>query len=267
VGVVTTEFGLKNQEDALRRQIGADLDSNVRNLAIVLTDSPDLSPSEAVIPDRDQAVQKAFNLNPSIKISTENLSADEYGLTSARNGLLPQLDLRAGYGGAGNGSTYVPYTSGSVIPGGLGDALSQLFEWGNPSYNIGLTLTFPIRSRSASMNMANAIIQKKSDTLALRSQQQNLRQAVLQALNAFEGAIEQAKTQAISRDYTYKNYDAQFQRFQLGMNQQLDLINASQQLASADLQLVSAKISVRTALLNLWRQTGELLDERGIVVQ
>jgi outer membrane protein TolC len=267
VGVVTTEFALKNQEDALRRQMGADLDSNVRNLAIVLTDSPDLSASEAIVPDRDQTVLKAMDLNPSIKVYLENLSADEYSLASARNGLLPQLDLRAGYGGAGNGSTYVPYTGGSVIPGGLGEAMQQLFEWGNPSYNIGLTLTFPIRSRSASMTMANAVIQKKQDQLTLRSQQQNLRQSVLQALNAFEGAIEQAKTQAVSRDYTYKNYDAQFQRFQLGMNQQLDLINASRDLASADLALVTAKISVRTALLNLWRQTGELLDQRGIVVR
>jgi outer membrane protein TolC len=105
------------------------------------------------------------------------------------------------------------------------------------------------------------------DALALRSQQQSLRLSVLQAVNSFAGAIETAKTQAVSRDYTYKNYDAQFQRFQLGMNQQLDLINASRDLATADLQLVVAKINVRTSLLKLWLQTGELLEQRGIVVQ
>jgi outer membrane protein TolC len=267
VSVVTNEFSLKNQEDALRRQIGADLDPSVRELAIVLTESPDLSPSEAIVPDRDLTVQRAMGLNPSIKIALQNLDADEYGLATARNGLLPQLDLRAGYNGSGSGSTYVPFFGGDVIPGGLGDALHQLFEWGNPGYNIGLTLTFPIRSRSASMSMANAIISKKVDALALRSQQQSLRLSVLQAVNSFAGAIETAKTQAVSRDYTYKNYDAQFQRFQLGMNQQLDLINASRDLASADLALVNAKIAVRTSLLRLWLQTGELLDQRGIVVQ
>ena len=30
--------------------------------------------------------------------------------------------------------------------------------------------------------------------------------------------------------------------------------------------MVSAQIQVRTNLLNLWLQTGELLDQRGIVV-
>jgi outer membrane protein TolC len=267
VSVVTNEFSYKNYEDALRRQIGADIDSTVRNLSIVLTESPDLSPSEAIVPDRDQTVQKAMTLNPSIASAVQSLDADEYGLASARNGLLPQVDLRAGYGGSGAGSTYVPFFGGSVIPGGLGDALHQLFTWGNPGYNVGVTLTFPIRSRSASMSMANAVISKKQDALSLRSQQQNLRLLVVQAVNSFQGAIEQAKVQAVSRDYTYKNYDAQFQRFQLGMNQQLDLINASRDLATADQQLVNAKIAVRTSLLRLWLQTGELLEQRGIVVK
>jgi len=66
----------------------ADIDPNVRDFPVVLTDAPDLSPAEAIAPDREQTVQKALGLNPSIKIALENLSADEYGLTSARNGLL-----------------------------------------------------------------------------------------------------------------------------------------------------------------------------------
>jgi outer membrane protein TolC len=267
VSTLQNQFSLKNQEDSLRRQIGADLDPNMRNLAIVLTDSPELSPSELIVPDREQTVQKAMGLNPSIKISMQNLDADEFSLASARNGLLPQLDLTAGYGGSGNGATYVPFAGGSVIPGGLGDALNQLFTWGNPGYNIGLTLTFPIRSRSASMSMANAIIGKKQDTLSLRSSQQSLRLSVLQAVNSFEGAIASAKMAALAREYAQKDYDAQYLRFKLGMNQQIDLITASQSLAGADQALVSAQINVRTSLLKLWLQTGELLDQRGVVVK
>ena len=266
VTTLQNEFSFRNQEDALRRQIGADIDPNVRDLPVVLTDSPDLSPAEAITPDREQTVQKALGLNPSIKIAMENLSADDYGLTSARNGLLPQLDLKAGYSGSGSGSTYVPYGGGSVIPGGLGDAVQQLLEWGNPSYNIGLTLSFPIRSRSASMTMANAIIQKKSDALSLRNSQQGLRLSVLQAVNSFVGAIAAAKMAVLSREYAQKDYDAQMLEFKLGMNTQLDLVSAAQELATADSAMVTTQIQVRTNLLNLWLQTGELLDQRGIVV-
>ena len=90
VTTLQNEFAFRNQEDALRRQIGADIDPNVRDLPVVLTDTPDLSPAEAITPDRELTVQKALGLNPSIKIAMENLSADEYGLASARNGLLPE---------------------------------------------------------------------------------------------------------------------------------------------------------------------------------
>jgi outer membrane protein TolC len=45
------------------------------------------------------------------------------------------------------------------------------------------------------------------------------------------------------------------------------VINAQQQLASAELTVVNAQISLRKSVLNLLTQTGELLDERGIVVQ
>jgi outer membrane protein TolC len=266
VTTLQNEFALKNQEDALRRQIGADIDPNVRDLPVVLTDVPDLSPSEAIAPDRELTVQKAMNLNPSIKIAVETLSADEYGVSAAQNGLLPELDLRAGYGGAGYGSTYVPMSGGPVVAGGLGEALQQLFEWGNPGYNIGLTLTLPIRNRTASMAMANAIVQKKTDALSLRNSQQNLRLSVLQGVNSFIGSIAAAKMAVLSREYAQKDYQAQMLEFKLGMNTQLDLVNSSQELATADQALVAAQIQVRTSLLNLWLQTGELLDQRGIVV-
>jgi outer membrane protein TolC len=266
VTTLQNEFALKNQEDALRRQIGADIDPNVRDLPIVVTDAPDLLPSEAITPDRELTVQKALNLNPSIKVALETLSADDYNVSAARNGLLPELDLKAGYGGAGYGSTYVPFGGGPVVAGGLGEALQQMFEWGNPGYNLGLTLSLPIRSRSASMTMANAIIQKKTDALSLRNTQQNLRLSVLQAVNSFAGSIEAAKMAVLSRYYAQKDYDAQMLEFKLGMNTQLDLVNSAQELASADSAMVTAQIQVRTSLLNLWLQTGELLDQRGIVV-
>jgi len=35
----------------------------------------------------------------------------------------------------------------------------------------------------------------------------------------------------------------------------------------ADSAVVTAQINVRTSILNLYTQTGELLDERGIIVK
>jgi outer membrane protein TolC len=55
-------------------------------------------------------------------------------------------------------------------------------------------------------------------------------------------------------------------RYKLGINQQIDVLQGSSTLSSADQSVVNAQISLRTSLLNLWVQTGELLDRRNIVV-
>jgi len=45
------------------------------------------------------------------------------------------------------------------------------------------------------------------------------------------------------------------------------VVFAQQAMAQADLTVVSAQIALRRNLLNLLTQTGELLDDRGIVVR
>ncbi len=45
------------------------------------------------------------------------------------------------------------------------------------------------------------------------------------------------------------------------------MLQAQSDLAAAELNVVNNQIGVRTRLLNLLTQTGELLDERGIVVK
>jgi hypothetical protein len=45
------------------------------------------------------------------------------------------------------------------------------------------------------------------------------------------------------------------------------VVLATQALAAADLVVVNSKIALQKAILNLYTQTGELLDRRGVVVK
>ncbi len=267
----SARYSLSRTLDALRKQVAADLDPAIRDLPIVLTDSPELSASEAIVPDREQEVQMALATHPTIKTYIERLNSDEMSLQSAKNGLLPNLSLTASYNGAGAGSLYTGGfgTSyyGPPIPGGLGDALSQMFGWGNPTYQMNLQLTLPIRSRSASMTMANALIGKKSDALTLRTQQQGLRLNVLNALTSLQGAKDQLALAKVQADYSQLDYDAQNLEYRLGTNTQIDVVNSAQALAGNLQALVNAQVSLRLSLLALYQSTGELLDRRGIVIK
>jgi outer membrane protein len=266
VSVSQAKFALVQAEDALRHQIGVDLDPDARKLAVVLTEPADPGSTDSLTVDREQEVQKALAINPAMKAALQRLDVDDLGIQSAHNGLLPNLAFTASYMTSGRGGSYLNGLQ-HLLPGGLGDSLDQMFGFGYPTYQAGLTLTLPIRSKVASANMGIAVVQKKTDALNLRNQEQNIRLQILTAVTNLDGAKEQLKLAIVTRDFAKLNLDAENQKYQLGTEINQNVINAQQQLASAELTVVNAQISFRKSLLNLITQTGELLDERGIVIQ
>jgi outer membrane protein TolC len=154
-----------------------------------------------------------------------------------------------------------------VISGGLGDALGQAFGFGYPTYSASLNLTLPIRNRSASMTMANAMIQKKSDALNIRNTQQSIRLNILNAVVAFQSAKDSLALALTQDHFSSLNLDAEHTKYSLGNEIQQNVVTAQQQLAAADLVVVNSKITLQKAILSLYTQTGELLDKRGVVVK
>jgi outer membrane protein TolC len=272
--VSQAKFTLAQAEDVLRHQMGADLDPDVRMLPITLTETVDLGPAASITPDREQSVSKALLMHPAIRQVIEKLDSDDLGIQSAKNGLLPNLSLSAFYQSNGTGgiydashSTLLGGGSALVIPGGIGDALNQMFGFGYPTYFGSLNLTLPIRNRTAAAAMATAVVQKKTDALNLRNQQQAIRLNILTAVTRLEGAKEQLKLAQTQREFAQKNLDAENTKFQLGTEINQNVINAQQVLVQAESAVVTNQIGVRLNLLNLLTQTGDLLDERGIVVK
>jgi outer membrane protein len=274
--VSQAKFNLAQAEDALRHQMGADLDPDIRTLPIVLTESVDLGPAESLTPDREQSVERAVMSHPAIQQVVQKLDSDDLGIQSAKNGLLPNLSLTLYYQANGTGGVYDSSRStllgggggiGTIVPGGIGDALSQMFGFGYPTYFASLNLTLPIRNRAASAAMANALVQKKTDALNMRNTQQAIRLNILNAITRLEGAKEQLNLAKTQLDFAQKNLDAENTKFQLGTEINQNVINAQQVLVQAQSAVVTNEIGVRLNMLNLLTQTGELLDQRGIVVK
>jgi len=255
VSVTNQEFSVRNAEDAIRRQIGADLDPTMRDVAIVVVDLPDLSAAESIVPDRELTVQKAYTQSPSMLTRIEQLDALQYSVAESRNALLPTLDF-----------TFNTNVLGLNSSQGLAGYMGEMFGWTNSKYTWSLNFTFPVRNRTNTANLANTLISRQSQTLALRGAQQDMRQTVLQAVTNFENALRSLELTKKSREVAQLNYQAQLARYKLGMNQQIDVLQGSSTLTSADQSVVNSQISLRNSLLNLWVQTGELLDRRNIVV-
>lgn len=273
-GVSRARYELTTAEDALRKQIGADLDPDVRTLPITLTETvlPTVDPNTI---EKEQTVQKAVSLRPDLMSARQSLDIDDLNIKGAANNLRPDLALTAGYQASGRGGTgYIRenvFGGGSqivgTVPGGFGDALSQMFGLDVPRYSFGLTLRFPIRDRARTAELATYMVAKRSDVLRVRSLEQQIRLDVLNAITQVESSKASIKLATTVRDFALKQLEAEQKKYDLGTSVIYFVQQAQQDLTAAESQLVNTTITYRRNLLNLMRMTGDLLEVRGVKLQ
>jgi len=276
LGVSQAQFALEQSWNALRRQIGADLSPAVRSLPVVLTETAE-PPAGGLDLDAEEAVRRAQAARPEVRSALQSLSLDDLGIRQAKNEILPDVEFTGGFTTQGVGGVYYPGTSvldsgggttpAPPVPGGFTDALRQMFGFGYPVYSFGLNVTLPIRTHAAVADMADAMVQKKRDALAVRTIRQQVRLSVLNAINSLNSSREALKLAVTARDFAQKYLDAENQKYQLGAEPMQFVLQAQTQLSQAESSVVQNQVGLRRNLLNLLTQTGELLDDRGIVVK
>jgi outer membrane protein len=268
IQVTQARYRLAQAEDALRRQIGADLDPELRTMPIVLTESVD-PPAGALNFDRESMVSKSLQRRPDLKALAQNLDIDDLNIRGAINGLRPDLSLGLSYAtfGRGGNNFIRQGNTVNVIPGGIGDALGQLFGFGFPTYSFSLTLRLPIRDRRAAADMADSLVNKKLDAMRVKSLEQRVRLEVLNAINQVENSKASVELAKIARDLAQKRVDADLKRYELGTTTIFFVLASQNDLSLAEAALVRESLQYRRNLLTLLQRTGELLQERNIVVQ
>lgn len=278
LAVTQARFRLQATEDALRRQIAIDLDPKLRNLPLVLTEA--MAPPSQTPLDREALVERAIRQRPDLKSARQQLDIDDLTVDVATNSLKPDLRLTGTYASAGLGGLFRP-RQGSVapgidvppgvgtnlIPGGLGDSLSQVFGFNYPTYAFGLTLNLPLRDRRASADYADAVVSKRLDMLRLRGQEQVTRQEVLNAVTEVERARASIELAQVALDLAQKRLDAERKKFDLGTTTLFFVLDAQTQLNTSQSNLVNQTVLYRRSLTSLSRVTADLLTERNISIQ
>ena len=276
VFVTQARYRLAQAEDALRRQMGADLDTGYRSMAISLTETV-LPPTDDRPFDKEQIVETAMQKRPDLRAALTSIEVDDLTIKQAKNGLLPNLSLTGLYTSSGRGGPFYQRTNVfqgdgtqstviNVIPGGLGDALNQTFNFTYPTYGFGLTLSLPIRDRRAQADFADATVNKRLDSLRARTTEQTIRLDVLNAVNQVENSRASVKLAQVRLDFSQKRVEAEQKRYDLGVTTIFFVIQAQNDLVSAQADLVQQSVQYRRNLLNLERVTGQLLEARGVVI-
>jgi outer membrane protein TolC len=266
LSLIQNEYALKQDEDDLRRFIGADLDPSVRPLDMQLTETPETAGELAAV-DIEAEQSRALANRAELEAARLRLASDDLNLRLAHNNLRPSLQLSASYAGSGVGGTEYDLNvtpPARISAGGFSDSVNQAVHFNYPTYAVSLSLSLPIKNHAAEANLGNALVNRKNDQYQQRGVTQTIMLDVSNAVHQVEQdklSIEAAKASA---DLARKSLHAEERKQQLGDEPVFFVLEAQTELAQAEASLVQAEISYQVALANLDRATGDLLQHHNI---
>ena len=261
VGLIQSEYALKQAEDQFRQLIGADIDPAIRALDLHLTDQPE-PPAELPTVDIATTLTRAIANRPEFTATHEQLAADELSIRLAHNNLKPDLELSGFY--AGNGLGGNSPTTGSTS---LGGTLNQTFRFTYPAYGASLTLNLPIRNHSAEANLADAVVARSHDQYQDRLTNQNITLEVNNAVHALEQAKLSMEAAKIALDLAQKTLRADERKYELGAETVFFVLESQTELAQAELNLIQAEINYQVAVAQVDHSTGDLLEHHHVQIQ
>jgi outer membrane protein len=266
--IIRAQARVGDAEDTLRQLLNLPA-GDVWSKPIKTSTRPEMDPIPVEV---DQAMQTAMAERSELRRLQLAIDQAQLGVDFQRRQILPRLDATLSYGASGIGGTtfnFDPQTGRliSQVPGGFGDAFSDLRSREFPNWAIGLTFALPLQNRSARASLAINQIGLEQALLQLEQQKQAVLTEVRQAVRRVQTAAKQIDAAKASRGYQEKNLDAERKRYENGMSASFQITIIQDDVIQARSREVTAKVTYRTALADYYRAIGKLLDNEGVKLE
>jgi outer membrane protein len=243
--LLNAEIQWRNQELAFKSLLIAGADDPLLYQTVNPLSLPNLQ-DQAV--DLEAAIQTALSERTDIREAREERRIAELDLEVTENNRLPQLNLTGSYSLLGvGGDRYDRSGLGGapvlVSQGGYSDGLSQISGFDTPTWNVGLSFSYPIGMRAAKANLERARLQMDQRELAIRSQELAIVTEVTNAGLSVTDTRLQLAAATRSRELAEQQQAAEVTRFNAGVATNYEVVTAQD-------ELTSARLSELRALLN-----------------
>ena len=255
--LASAEATLQTSELLLKRYIVSSTDDPMWRQMIRTVDLPSLQPAPT---DIEGAVRNALANRTDLMTSRKNLDSNQITQDYYKNQSLPALDLNASYGAQGLGGTAIVRTGplgnqtiSSIIPGGYGDALSLLGQRSYPTWNLNVTMTYPIGGSQAEAQYARAKIQRSQAATRLRSLEVSIAAEVTNAALTVQSNLKRVDAATAARELAQKRLEAEQSKFEVGMSTNFFVVQAQRDLRDAANTELRALADYRKSLVNFER--------------
>lgn len=186
----------------------------------------------------------------SAKMQLDQLKLD---LSVAKDALKPTLNLDGALGFNG-------------VQGSTSDAINSAINRDNNSWQLGLTLNYPLGRVSDKARYRQSLSTLEQQTLAVRQLEQSILVQVRSAVRTVETNTEKVKIAALAAEFSSKQYDLESARFAAGLATSRDVLQTQSDLQNARVAELQARITLQNSISALHRLEGSSLERYQIVL-
>src|SRR5579884_3019054 len=237
----------------------------LREAHIVPLDRFSIPPKDELKP-LNELVQEALNNRVEIKQARINLESTKINLNGIKNSLKPSLQVFAeltnnGLSGQPNPLAGLPPSEvPSILQGGYGNFLGQIFRRNYPSYSAGLSLSIPLRNRTNQADYAINALELRQNELQLQKAINQIRVDVQNAVVGVQQARAQYDSAVKARILQQQTLDADKKRYALGATTVFQVVQDEQALAAAQTAEVEALANYTHARIAFDQAIGTTLE-------
>ena len=273
--VVDSETTLRQQELSLKNLIsrtGAS-DPVLANVRIVPIDPIEIPPSDD-LPPVSEMVKQALANRTDLASELAGEKSSEINTLGTKNGILPTLqgiavESQAGLAGTPRTVTFDGFVEQSDprFKGGIGNALSQVFQRDFATEIGAVFYQEPIRNRQAQADYAIDLLTLRQTQLGNRKDLNQVEVDVRNSVVTLQQARARFDAALKNRVLQQQLFEAEQKRFQLGASTPYDVAVQQRDLISAQSSAVTALVAYSTARVALDQTLGATLERNHISLE
>jgi outer membrane protein TolC len=256
--LTTATATMRTAELALKRLIVSGTNDPLWTQHIDPVDRPDF---ESVSIDVEGAVRSALQERTDLQIARNSFETNNVLLRSQRNQALPDVDALITYGAAGLGGTQYSFSGtgldrvrqGVLVQGGYNDALRTLGARDYPNWQFALNVSYPIGGNNFEAQAARTRLLIQQNQAQIRATELAVATEVTNAALQVTNSTEALTAARAARELSQRRLDAEMSRFEVGMSNNYQVVQAQRDLREAQNSELRALLNYRKALVEFDR--------------
>ena len=269
--LVQSQSAITIAGDQLKKLVSADKDPSIFALKLRALQTP-LRPEAVEIPALEAAVRIALENRPEMRQAMLDLRNKDLQVNFMNNQKLPLFDVTGQYIQNGTGGTqrrgFLLGTAplNPAVPGGVFDALGQLFSYGYNGFSAGFNVVIPLNNKSVNAAYDRAVNDQHMSQSTIDTTAQQIALDVRNALTQvglYRSRIDKAKT---VRELAQRVLDAEQEKFNLGTSTLRFVLDSQNNLAQAQSNEVQVLVNFTKAVVALDQAMGMTLKKNNVEI-